>query len=126
PLLLRARLPPPRGRLLPARDQKGIFTRVILNLISGPRNVSMAFMYSFAQRSDTEVVDEPFYAVYLAKTGAAHPGAAEVLQALPADEERVKEKLAAPRDKPVLFLKNMAHHLEVLREPLLPEWTNIF
>ena len=36
---------------------------MIINLISGPRNVSTALMYSFAQRSDTSVVDEPFYAV---------------------------------------------------------------
>ena len=33
-----------------------------LNVWSGPRNVSTALMYSFAQRSDTRVVDEPLYA----------------------------------------------------------------
>ena len=29
-----------------------------INLISGPRNISTALMYSFANREDTEVVDE--------------------------------------------------------------------
>ena len=34
-------------------------------LWSGPRNVSTALMYSFAQRPDTRVVDEPLYGHYL-------------------------------------------------------------
>ena len=38
---------------------------VRINLISGPRNISTALMYSFAQRPDTFVLDEPFYAFYL-------------------------------------------------------------
>ena len=33
----------------------------ILCLWSGPRNVSTALMYSFAERDDTAVVDEPLY-----------------------------------------------------------------
>ena len=32
---------------------------------SGPRNISTAMMRSWENRSDTEVVDEPFYAFYL-------------------------------------------------------------
>lgn len=99
---------------------------MILNLISGPRNVSTALMYSFAQRTDTDVLDEPFYAVYLHKTRAAHPGADKVLQSLPVEEAIVRERIAAPRHKPVLFLKNMAHHLEVLDDPFIGEAINIF
>ena len=41
----------------------------IISLWSGPRNVSTALMYSFAQRSDTQVIDEPLYAHYLQHTG---------------------------------------------------------
>ncbi|MEL0010468.1 MAG: sulfotransferase family protein, partial [Bacteroidota bacterium] len=33
-------------------------------LWSGPRNISTALMYSFGQRSDTTIVDEPLYAHY--------------------------------------------------------------
>lgn len=99
---------------------------MILNLISGPRNISTALMYSFAQRSDTVVRDEPFYAVYLSLTGAAHPGAEDVLCSLPCDETEVREQLAAARAQPVLFLKNMAHHLEVLDEPSIEGAINIF
>ena len=36
-------------------------------LWSSPRNISTALMYSFAQREDTSVMDEPFYAYYLKK-----------------------------------------------------------
>ncbi|NCW57866.1 MAG: HAD family hydrolase, partial [Gammaproteobacteria bacterium] len=36
---------------------------------SGPRNLSTALMRSFGNRSDTVVVDEPFYAHYLLATG---------------------------------------------------------
>ena len=44
-----------------------------IHLWSGPRNVSTALMYSFAQRPDTRVVDEPLYAQYLRVSGALHP-----------------------------------------------------
>ncbi|MEM1067182.1 MAG: HAD family hydrolase, partial [Pseudomonadota bacterium] len=40
---------------------------------SGPRNLSTAMMYAFAQRADCAVWDEPFYAAYLAATGLDHP-----------------------------------------------------
>lgn len=83
-------------------------------------------MYSFAQRSDTAVSDEPFYAVYLAKTNAAHPGASAVLRALSQDEAVVRAQLLSFSGKPVLFVKNMAHHMEVLSEPLIEGATNIF
>lgn len=99
---------------------------MILNLISGPRNVSTALMYSFAQRSDTRVWDEPFYAVYLHKTGVQHPGADEILSTLPADEVKVRSRILDLSDKPVQFIKNMAHHMEVLREPFLSPSKNIF
>lgn len=97
-----------------------------LNLISGPRNISTALMYSFAQRTDTRVLDEPFYALYLSKSGAIHPGKEDVLQAQSSDEETVKKEIAKSNEKPVLFIKNMAHHVEVMREPLLQNSINIF
>ena len=40
---------------------------------SGPRNLSTALMRSFGTRSDFEILDEPFYAAYLKKTGIQHP-----------------------------------------------------
>lgn len=78
---------------------------------SGPRNVSTAIMYSFAQRSDTRVVDEPFYAHYLLQSGVEHPGRAEVLESQPKDAGIVIQNLLSMRNDNVLFLKNMAHHM---------------
>lgn len=97
-----------------------------INLVSGPRNISTALMYSFAQRSDTTVVDEPFYAVYLAKTGADHPGKEQVLASLPTREEEVRRLLKTPSGKGVLFVKNMAHHMEVLEDPYIDGSMNVF
>ena len=58
-------------------------------LWSGPRNISTALMYSFAQRSDTRVIDEPLYGHYLRVSGARHPGREEVLSAMESDGETV-------------------------------------
>lgn len=98
----------------------------ILNLISGPRNISTALMYSFAQRADTKVWDEPFYAVYLIKSGAEHPGREEVLKSQPHDEVTVKNSIHSNRERRVQFIKNMAHHMEFLDEPFLGKAVNIF
>ena len=49
-------------------------------LWSCPRNVSTALMYSFAQRRDTKVFDEPLYAHYLLQSGVEHPARGEVLK----------------------------------------------
>jgi len=46
---------------------------------SGPRNISTAMMRSWENRSDTAVVDEPFYACFLQATGIVHPMQEEVL-----------------------------------------------
>ncbi len=97
-----------------------------INLISGPRNISTALMYSFAQRTDTSVVDEPFYACYLAAAGIQHPGGEEVLLAQSQYEQEVVESLFAPHDKSILFIKNMAHHLTRINPDFLKRVTNVF
>ncbi|NNL47973.1 MAG: sulfotransferase family protein [Acidimicrobiia bacterium] len=95
-------------------------------LWSGPRNVSTALMYSFAQRGDTRVVDEPLYAHYLRVSGASHPGREKVLAHQDSDgEEVVNEIILGPCSKPVLFIKNMAHHLVDVDWAFLSEVTNV-
>jgi hypothetical protein len=80
---------------------------------SGPRNVSTAFMRSWENRPDTQVVDEPFYAHYLAVTGLDHPGREEILAHHERDWRRVVESLLAPLPPGVeiLYQKQMSHHL---------------
>ncbi len=85
-----------------------------INLWSGPRNISTALMYSFAQRKDTRVTDEPLYAHYLTHTDAHnyHPGAAEIIGAQNNDGAQVvRDVLLGPCDKPVALFKQMTHHL---------------
>lgn len=97
-----------------------------LSMWSGPRNVSTALMYSFRERSDTVVFDEPLYGHYLKVSGANHPGKEEVMAAMDTDGERVvREVLLAPCKKPIRFYKNMAHHLLGLERTFLSSLTNI-
>ncbi|MGQ0587833.1 MAG: HAD family hydrolase, partial [Gammaproteobacteria bacterium] len=80
---------------------------------SGPRNISTAMMRSFGARADTAVVDEPFYAAYLARTGVEHPMTAEVLASQPNDWREVVAALLGPvpEGKPVWYQKHMTHHM---------------
>src|SRR5260221_3232658 len=83
-------------------------------------------MYSSAQRGDTRVVDEPLYAYYLRASGADHPGREEVLRSQEQDGERVvRELLLGPCDRPVVFFKQMAHHLVELDHAFLEQCTNV-
>lgn len=102
----------PLGVTLAVRAQPMLMAK-ILNLLSGPRNVSTALMYSFAQRPDTAVVDEPLYGHYLRLTHAPQPHWRELLDLLDTDGEQVVRTviLNPPAGKAVYFLKNMAHHL---------------
>ena len=98
-----------------------------LNLWSGPRNVSTALMYSFAQRVDTRVVDEPAYGHYLRVTGVEHPGGDEVLSTMDCDGDRVvREVVLGDCDRPILFVKQMAHHLVGLDRGFLAETNHAF
>jgi hypothetical protein len=97
-----------------------------VNLWSGPRNVSTALMYSFAQRADTHVVDEPLYAHYLRVSGARHPGRDDVLRSLDPDGERVvRAVILGESDRPVVFFKQMAHHLVELDRGFLGRCANV-
>src|SRR5699024_12601154 len=83
-----------------------------INMWSGPRNISTAMMYAFAQRSDTHVVDEPFYAHYLDQSEIEHPVRNKVLARQSTDAADVLDQLLnAGSDKKILFIKNMAHHM---------------
>lgn len=100
----------------------------IISLWSGPRNISTAMMYSFAQRADTQVVDEPLYAHYLQYTGIEHPGRGETLASMENDGKKVMQQIFGGKrhTKPVLFLKQIGKHFVGLEEEWLLEGENIF
>ncbi len=97
-----------------------------IHLCSGPRNVSTALMYAFAQRPDSHVIDEPFYAHYLHTTGADHPARNEILDSMErSGEQVVDEVLLKTYDAPILFIKNMGHHLIDLDWTFLDQMTTV-
>lgn len=98
-------------------------------LWSGPRNVSTALMYSFAQLPHVSVVDEPLYGHYLQVSGAQHPGRDDVIAAMNCNgDEVMRGLLERQRQQPDrrLFLKHMAHHLVGIDTAFLEHTTNVF
>jgi len=81
-----------------------------LAMWSGPRNLSTAMMYSFGARSDFDVMDEPFYAPYLAKTGHDHPMRDEILAHHETDPARVADA-CKQEGAPHIYMKHMPHHM---------------
>src|SRR5262249_46836681 len=92
---------------------RGQSVTIRIAMWSGPRNISTAMMRSFENRPDTSVVDEPFYAAFLAETGLDHPMRKEVLQSQSTDWRAVVEGLIgpAPGGRAVFYQKHMTHHM---------------
>ena len=89
-------------------------TQVIrIAMWSGPRNISTAMMRAWGNRSDTSVIDEPFYAYYLKATGKKHPGAEEVIASGETDCRAIVAHLMGPvpNGRRIFFQKQMTHHL---------------
>lgn len=97
-----------------------------INVWSSPRNLSTALMYSWRQRVDTTVVDEPLYAYYLSETGKVHPANDEVIASQDDDGEAVvRDVLLADYDTPVVFIKHMAKQLLDLDRGFMAAGTNV-
>ena len=96
-------------------------------LWSGPRNISTTLMYSFAQREDTKVFDEPLYAHYLSKSDAHsyHPGTDDILSSLENDGEKVIYMMMGNHEKDIVFFKNMTHHLLDLDRDFMKDCVHI-
>ena len=70
-------------------------------------------MRSFENRPDTWVVDEPFYAAFLAATGIEHPMREESMASQPRDWRVVVKSLLGPvpEGRSVFYQKHMTHHM---------------
>ncbi len=79
---------------------------------SGPRNLSTALMRSFENRTDTTVIDEPFYAHFLKQTNLNHPGKDEIISTLDSDWDSIVKKIIGPipQNKSIWYQKHMAQH----------------
>lgn len=100
----------------------------IINLISGPRNISTALMYAFAQRKDTKVRDEPFYGNYLMRFPEVdHPGREEILAFMKTDLAEIIAELEELSQKyPLVFVKNMSHHHIGIDVSFIHNYLNVF
>lgn len=77
---------------------------------SGPRNLSTAMMYAFGARDDFKIMDEPFYAPYLATSGAVHPMAGKIIEVHETDPDIVGQS-CMQGGAPHLYMKHMPHHM---------------
>ncbi len=86
-------------------------------------------MRAWGNRADTAVIDEPFYAYYLERTGKKHPEATEIIAQGETDWRKVVNQLtgSVPPGKQIFFQKQMTHHLlpEIDRK-WIPDLTNCF
>ncbi|KAL2942226.1 Branched-chain-amino-acid aminotransferase-like protein 2 [Bienertia sinuspersici] len=90
----------------------------VIHSWSAPRSLSTSLMYSFAQRDDIEVLDEPLYAKFLQDTGLKRPYRELVLSKMESDGEKVvKELIYGPGIKKYRFCKHMSKQ----RLPGLPD-----
>ncbi|MEC7712431.1 MAG: HAD family hydrolase, partial [Candidatus Thermoplasmatota archaeon] len=80
---------------------------------SGPRNISTAMMRSWESRSDTFVIDEPFYPYYLSQTDVDHPGREEVISKGELDKDEVSKGLITDIQEgcSIYYQKHITHHL---------------
>ena len=83
-----------------------------IGMWSGPRNISTALMRSFENRLDTTVIDEPFYAYFLKKTGIKHPVYKKVIDSYSTSWDHIANNLIGPipDGKNIWYQKLMTHH----------------
>ena len=97
----------------------------IICLWSCPRNVSTALMYSFGNRTDTEITDEVLYGYYLSKSNVNHPGKNEIIENLECDSQKVINEIILKPKKKVTFHKLMTHFLIDIDLEFLNKVTNV-
>lgn len=100
-------------------------------LWSGPRNISTALMYSFAQRPGCRVFDEPLYAHYLSNVSLVnrqrHPEQEVILDTMENDGGKVVDFMLGdfPEGTTAVFFKNMTHHILDLDLSFMKDVVNV-
>ena len=84
-------------------------------------------MYSFAQHPEFMVMDEPFYAYYLAhvQDREEHPMEREILDTMPTEHQEVLDQIYRAVSKQNVFVKNMAHHCLEPEPFYMKDWQNV-
>ena len=94
-------------------------------LWSGPRNVSTALMYSFGNREDCRILDEPLFGYFLNQTGVWRPSREEALTSMELDSVKILADMKRSFAQTFTFSKNMANHLEGLDYSVLDNFNNV-
>jgi hypothetical protein len=84
-------------------------------------------MYSFAQREDFEVLDEPFYGYYLkhAERSVNHPSHSEIIKSMECNEQEIVKNINDIASRTHVFVKGMAHHFLSEKPVYLSKWDNV-
>lgn len=101
---------------------------MIIYLISGSHNLSTALMYSFNQRSDMIVMDEPFYGIRLKKIGKKQPYFDEVMLRMECDDAaKIHDDIEkTEKIKGNVFVKNMVNTVQYMKENRLLKYRHVF
>ncbi|MBA0751941.1 hypothetical protein Gogos_000827 [Gossypium gossypioides] len=89
----------------------------VIHSWSAPRSLSTSLMYSFSQRDDVEVLDEPLYGTFLRVTGVERPYREDVLSKMECDGNKVVNNIIySPGKNRYRYCKHIAKQ----RVPGLP------
>ncbi|KHG02354.1 hypothetical protein F383_25439 [Gossypium arboreum] len=89
----------------------------VIHSWSAPRSLSTSLMYSFSQRDDIEVLDEPLYGTFLHVTGVERPYREDVLSKMECDGNKVVNNIIyGPGENRYRYCKHIAKQ----RVPGLP------
>ncbi|KAL1339765.1 hypothetical protein AAHE18_U063800 [Arachis hypogaea] len=81
----------------------------VIHSWSSPCSLSTSLMYSFAQRDDVEVLDEPLYSNFLRVSGLHKPYWDQLLSKMESDGNKVvKDIISRPGSKKYRFCKHMS------------------
>ncbi|XP_047090809.1 branched-chain-amino-acid aminotransferase-like protein 1 [Lolium rigidum] len=81
----------------------------VIHAWSAPRSLSTSLMYSFSQRDDMDVLDEPLYANFLRVTGVDRPYREELLSKMDPDGNKVvNDVIFGPGEKKYRYCKHIA------------------
>ena len=72
-------------------------------------------------------MDEPYYGYYLQQTSTIHPGKDIILKNVETEAEKITQSiLKCSKNRKILFIKNMAHHVNGLDINFTKQFYNVF
>lgn len=96
-------------------------------LWSGPRDIATGMLYSFAQRDDATVSDEPLFGYYLGFSGIEIPFRKQVLEKMEIDPVKIIDMLVnCDLNKEILFIKNKSDQAVGLQWDFMTSFDNVF